>query len=189
MQHPQVIGLFRTAILSGCFFWMFTGAPGAPDSSHSFLADNIVNPLFADWNKTMFRTWQESQLRDHWFFQSWAPDVSAVDLFFLIRDILLAMIVFHLVLLLFFTLRSCAHLFLARSVLGCGLPHQMPASGREKRQMVCDLLEKPKEEFGMVSSKIKPVVSLTWPWRGGGLWQAVALLLLDVGLDMLLLMT
>ena len=160
------------------------GAPGAPDSWYSFLAKyNMVNPLYDDWFRITLGMWRESQLRDHWFFRHWAPDVSARDLFILIRDVLLGMIVFHLALLLFLALRSCAHVFLARIVLGSGRPQQMPASGCEKRQMVRDLLEKPKDEFGNVSRKIKPVVALNWPWRGGGLWQAVALLLLDVGLD------
>ena len=38
-------------------------------------------------------------------------------------------------------------------------------------------------EIRQVNGKVKPVVAFAWPWRGGGLYGSVALLVLDVALD------
>ena len=151
-----------------------------PESMNSWMRDHAMNPLLAEWDLVMVDKWRSSLLSDHWLFD-WAPDVNAFDMFWWMRGIFLGMVPVYWALLFFLVLCSCAKLVHDR--IAGGSPRHMPAGGCEKRQMLRDLLEKPKEEFGMVSRKIKPVLALNWPWRGGGLWQAVAFLLLDVGLD------
>ena len=45
-----------------------------------------------------------------------------------------------------------------------------------------ELLQKQPEEFGEVDKRIKPVKAFLCPWHGTGLYQSVALQLLDIAL-------
>ena len=151
----------------------------------TWVFDHMLNPLYSKWYTLTLDGWRESRLHDHWLFQ-WAPDITGFDLFALVRDLLLGLVLLYMVSLLCMAVLRC----MLHWIDGCGdRPQSMPDSdtmNRLRQQVVQGLLKTPRDKFPDatdVHGKIEPVMALTWPWRGGGLLQRVALLLLDVGLD------
>ena len=104
-SRAQVIGLFRTAILSGFLFLVYyavaLGLLTVPETMYSWIIGHAVNPLFHEWINTMLQgAWQRSLLSDHWLFQ-WAPDVNAQAIFLWIEHLFLGTIVVYLALIFF----------------------------------------------------------------------------------------
>ncbi|CAE7028516.1 unnamed protein product, partial [Symbiodinium sp. CCMP2456] len=137
-----------------------------------------LNPLFAEWgeNKLGF-VWNDfdNRLDTHWMF-SWAPPLYALDIFGILCGFYLLLVTLYTGCLL---LEVCGTAF-------CGPPATFvdPEHRTAKTQAVKDLLQmKTPEEFGQVNTKIMPTVAFSWPWKGGGLYFGVALLVLDVVLD------
>ena len=137
-----------------------------------------MNPLFKKWKEQKFFQWQRSELGDHWLLH-WAPDVDASTVFFWTTYTIWALLGLYLACLLSANLCTAVWYLHGWICEDYTRQHKLPAI-QDEQDAVRDLLEKSKEEF---PSNIKPIVVLTWPWRGGGLLQSLALLLLDVGLD------
>ncbi|CAE7290232.1 Ank2 [Symbiodinium sp. CCMP2592] len=117
----------------------------------------------------------DNTLNNHWMF-SWAPPLQAGSIFLILCG-------FYLLLVLLYTqcliVQVCGTIFL-------GPPASFidPEHTQAKTQAVKDLLQtQTPEEFGQVNTKIMPTVAFSWPWKGGGLYFGVALLVLDVVLD------
>ena len=146
------------------------------------LSQILLNPLFTEWYIHRFHVWKSSSLEDHWLFQ-WATDINGAQLFARGTLVFFCVICLYLTGLVFIILYNGVQVFF--SWICCKRLHarHMPEQDSDKQRAVRALLEKAKSEFAEVHEKIKPIVALTWPWRGGGLWQHVALLLLDVALD------
>ena len=174
----QVIGVLRATVLLGIAAVVVSENNFQDSEVLPSWIGNMMNPLHEKWGQWKFLQWSESQLRDHWFFQ-WAPDVDGATIFLLISRAIVGLVGLYLACLLLVNLCNVVR-FLHGWVCGDGMrPRHSPAS-RHKQDAVLDLLEKSKEDF---PTNIRPIVVLTWPWRGGGLLQQVVLLLLDIGLD------
>ncbi|CAE7431557.1 unnamed protein product [Symbiodinium natans] len=177
----QVAGFLRTLILTclcgGVYFSAFGDAylfsihstVGASDSM-------LLNPALVDWSRSKFNAWDGNRLHQHWLFQ-WAPDgVSAIGLFDLARHSYLGLLGFYLLCLLCAVLSSCAPSLRARI-------RKRRVAEDVKRWAVKELLQSTRpQDFCTVHKSLRPVVGFSWPWRAG-LWQGLALLVLDVGLD------
>ncbi|CAE7431500.1 unnamed protein product [Symbiodinium natans] len=177
----QVAGFLRTLILTclcgGVYFSAFGDAylfsihstVGASDSM-------LLNPALVDWSQQKFNAWDGRWLRQHWLFQ-WAPEgVSAIGLFDLARHSYLGLLGFYLLCLLCAVLCSCVPSLRAR-IRKRRVPEDV------KRWAVKELLRSTRpQDFCTVHKSLRPVVGFSWPWRAG-LWQGLALLVLDVGLD------
>ena len=136
----------------------------------------LLNPALEDWSQHKFNVWDGSQLRQHWLFQ-WAPEgVSAIGLFDLARHSYLGLLGFYLLCLLSAVLSSCVPSLRAR-IRKRRVPEDV------KRWAVEELLQSTRpRDFCTVHKSLRPVLGFSWPWRAG-LWQGLALLVLDVGLD------
>ena len=136
---------------------------------------SLVNPMMRRlWLKTD-RVWFNSFLNEHWLFH-WAPPVRALLLVYLWACVTLGLLCLYFLCLLCAGCRKVA----------CGRGEQAQSSGsqdREKGQFLRVLLRTPSKEFSTLSPSVKPVAAFAWPWQGGGLWFEVAMLVLDVALD------
>ncbi|CAE7647971.1 unnamed protein product [Symbiodinium sp. CCMP2592] len=174
----QVIALLRTSVLMGIVHFL-TAIALQVQAIHG----TIINPFHAEWRLHRFggghwAPWVgDYQIWGLWDNSSFGP-ISAAELFMCLYFFSLVVVLSYVVWLALVVVMGCAK----RLPGGRGDPE--PEDLQEVAlQAVKDLLEQSPEQFVEVHSKIKPVVALAWPWQGGGLWLSVAVVMLDVGLD------
>ena len=199
----QAAALLRTVALSGFFvatfvaYWVFfLGGEFAVAEPLKWFAEYAVNPIISEWVASKyFNEWRNSKLADDWLF-GWAPpDITAVDIFNMVLDRLLpGFLILYSTCLLCAWLANCVQRLVP--AVGC-VQHRLPwldvtirkqraqAKRTRAQQAIEELLQKQPlpSRFRDVDPSLRPVVLLAWPWQGGGLLQTLALLILDIGLD------
>ena len=140
----------------------------------------LLNPLFEEWGGAKGSQWGESRLSDHWLFR-WVPeDVTAMGIFGVCLLFFLGSLCFYLVWLLCCILPDCC-------LWPCWRTPPQHEQTSIKQQVVRDVLQTCcREDLQYVHDaprKIAAIKKVDWPWQGGGLWTHVALMMLDVGLD------
>ncbi|CAE7598083.1 unnamed protein product [Symbiodinium natans] len=172
----MVAALLRTSALFGIFSFIYGGLywkvliPDYMIDRFSFL----INPLVISWSKQKENMLQNSILNEHWLF-FWAPDINALQIFRTFREIAICLVVLYWACLLIAVLRH----FICRC---CSGDDPKKALRHELEHAVQELLQKQPEDFGEVDKRIKPVKAFLCPWHGTGLYQSVALQLLDIAL-------
>ena len=169
------IAFTRTAILMELYRFRLT-------TTESVLA----NPLASDWIEYVWPDLQDSLLSDHFLFR-WCPEVTGNDILILLAFVAIISVGLYMLCLLGRILFRCAqyaHCFPVR--MAC--QRYTGPSRSEQLTMSNNLLLKEKAEFNPAHLdhpriKVQPVSALAWPWQAPGLYQSVALMLLDVGLD------
>ncbi|CAE7301495.1 RIPK4 [Symbiodinium sp. CCMP2592] len=174
----QVIALLRTSVLMGIVHFL-TAIAKQGQAIHG----RIINPFHAElrFHRLGGGHWApwlgDYQVWGLWDNSFFGP-ISAAELFMCLHFFSLVVVLSYVVWLALLVVMGCTEPLRA----GRGDPE--PEDLQEAAlQAVKDLLEQSPEQFVEVHSKIKPVVALAWPWQGGGLWMSVAVLMLDVGLD------
>ncbi|CAE7225892.1 unnamed protein product, partial [Symbiodinium necroappetens] len=170
----QAIAFARTAILIGIFLFMTMVLGGGW----------AINPLFMDWY--LYSDVAHSWLSDHLLFR-WCPDVTGDELAILLRNVAIASAGLYMLCLLGAILFRCAQYAQCFPVRMACRRYTGP-SRSEQLTMANNLLLKEKAEFNPAHLdhpriKVQPVSAWAWPWQAPGLYQSVALMLLDVGLD------
>ncbi|CAE7801375.1 secG [Symbiodinium sp. CCMP2456] len=161
----QAAALLRTIVLFSIFFCFDGFLPDDP------WALPFLNPIYSSFiNAKLTGTWQYSFLNEHWLFQ-WSPPVNAATVFSLMRHACEVLIILYLISL------SCAIGY------GCACRSRHALRLPAPEAAVHDLLQRQPPQFDEVHSKLKPVVAFAWPCLGGGLWQSVMLVWLDMGFD------
>ena len=196
----QAAALLRTVALSGFFVATFVAARdsfgGDLAEPLKWLGENAVNPIMSEWSTSKFNNgWNDSKLADDWLF-GWAPPyITAAGISLMVFYLLLpGFLVLYSTCLLCSLLASCVQRLV--SVVGC-VQRRLPwldvnirkqraqAKRTRAQQAIEELLQKQPlpSRFRDVDPSLRSVVLLAWPWQGGGLLQTVALLILDIGLD------
>ena len=132
----------------------------------------VVNPIFPVFVSPRFASWDSSLLSDHWLLW-WAGQIQGTFLFLLGMAFSCGLLGLYVMCLL------CS--MLAWKM--CGSAGSLDSSQAQKQEAVKALLQKAPEHFAQVNPSIKPIAAFAWPWQGGGLYQTVALLVVDVALD------
>ena len=187
----QAAALLRTVALSGFFVATFVAYSAlfgdlAVAEPLKWLGENAVNPIIFEWAASKYSDgWRNSKLADDWLF-GWAPPhITAVDIYTTVLYLLLPGF-----LILYSTCLVCA--LLANCVqhrlpwLDVNIRQQRAQAKRTRaQQAIEELLQKQPlpSRFRDVDPSLRPIVLLAWPWQGGGLLQTLALLILDIGLD------
>ena len=137
------------------------------------------NPAYREWQSTkLHNVWVKSHLNDHWLFV-WAPEISARQIFLAAVIACSCIIGLHCALLCRAVLCAC---FCATTADGNEtVERAQERHARERDEVLALLQERP--DVARVNPRIIPVTAFALPWRGGGLYLAVGLVLLDVGLD------
>ena len=172
----RLVALLRTLTLLGILSSLaFRILP----QTSSVLTQLAWNPGLAEWRTRKVYVWESDYLNEHWMF-SWAPEIEAVSLFELLISLTVAIVALYLLICVLWTLLGCV-----QRACGSSQPDGDPESLlAERSRAVQDLLgTRSAAEIRQVNGKVKPVVAFAWPWRGGGLYGSVALLVLDVALD------
>ena len=142
----------------------------------------LAGPDFATWFAQKHLTlWRESNLQDD---IPWAPSMMAHEIF----EVLNGLADYGPWLYGFCLLVAILHSFGTRhartATICCGdLGQSITRQAREIQLAVQALLQKEVGEFHEVNPKIKPVVGWGWPWQDVGIYPRVALMLLDMALD------
>ena len=199
----QAAALLRTVALSGFFVANFVAAQGLFQGSSEgdlaeplkWLCENVVNPILFEWTSAKGDVWTNSKLADDWLFRWAPPDITAADIFTtVIYRVLPGLLILYSTCLLCALLANCVQLLVP--AIGC-VQHRLPwldvtirkqraqAKRTRAQQAIEELLQKQPlpSRFRDVDPSLRPVVLLAWPWQGGGLLQTLALLILDIGLD------
>ena len=170
----QAIAFARTAILIGIFLFMIMVLGGGW----------AINPLFMDWNR--YSDPRHGGLLDL-ILLACCPDVSGDELAILLRNVAIASAGLYMLCLLGAILFRCAQYAQCLPVRMACRRYTGP-SRSEQLTMSKNLLLKEKAEFNPANLdhpriKVQPVSAWAWPCQAPGLYQSVALMLLDVGLD------
>ncbi|CAE7413397.1 unnamed protein product [Symbiodinium natans] len=170
---PQVAGLCRTMALSGVWFAIAHNASQLPLP--------IVNPDFQDFESKKYAAWRYSHLHHHWMFPWASKTITAANIFDVATTLCPAVIILYSVCLF---CASLQHLVPLSAVQRLPAWLKVNKANRHERQKLRDRLLKEKTLPDEVDGRLKPVVLLRPPpWEGRALLPAMALLVLDVGLD------
>ena len=169
----QVAGLCRTMALSGVWFAIAHNASQLPLP--------IVNPDFQDFESKKYAAWRYSHLHHHWMFPWASKTITAANIFDVATTLCPAVIILYSVCLF---CASLQHLVPLSAVQRLPAWLKVNKANRHERQKLRDRLLKEKTLPDEVDGRLKPVVLLRPPpWEGRALLPAMALLVLDVGLD------
>ena len=173
-----MIAFIRTVLLLGIFVVVLRVVITYTYTPLPVWTQNLMNPVYEDWHRTKYQLWLESRLHDHWLFEG-APWISAAHLYQSQLVVGTLLLVLYLACLLCAAMCRCVQLRLKR--------RDGNDDVHEKHRAVRELLKTPKDKIqglhirispaialtkDALPRKIMPVVALTWPWRGGGLWQS-----------------
>ena len=177
----QVAALIRTTALLAIFSFVYGGLFWRLMVSDSIVSvfSWMLHPLLRTWSERKVGLLEKSWLNEHWLF-SWAPAVSALDIFNTLRDICIWLVIIYWAFLLCGVLTNS----LRRAFCKGRATFLWEAAGLEleKQKAVQALLQEPPEKFCEVDKRIKPLTAFAWPWQGAGLYQEVALHSLDIAL-------
>ena len=173
----RLVALLRTLALLGIQYTTFFLPILNPQTSS--VLTQLEGPGILELETHKFSVWSSDYLNEHWMF-SWAPQISASSLYFLVIILTVAIVALYLLICVLWTLVGCV-----QRACGSSQPDGDPESLlAERSRAVQDLLgTRSAAEIRQVNGKVKPVVAFAWPCRGGGLYGSVALLVLDVALD------
>ena len=156
------------------------------------MATIMMNPLFIPWHDWKLMQWRSSYLNEHWLLQ-WAPSIHGNFLFVCITLAVLSLLALYMACLLYATLSSGAQRLIRWICRARIHPQQMPTWDNlsTRAEAVQDLLKIPKDNFVCVHTRINPAIALTKdefprkirPVTALACVSSVALVLLDVGLD------